>query len=120
MTADGLVKIQYRLEAIEQDNKSQPQGSTLLNTRQERRENVIMIIDGDVSTRALVRKTFEKQGGVIEFQDTTQVLEAYLEHLPDIVFMYIRLPNGSGITLLEEILGFDETAYIVIPSAPTA
>ena len=102
MTSDGLEKIQFRLEAIEQDNKAQPRTSALLTTRLERQERIIMMIDDDVIMRSLVRKTFETQGKVIRVPGYRQrSWNPYLEHLPDVVFLDIHLPGGSGIKLLE-------------------
>ncbi|MDB5491837.1 MAG: response regulator [Micavibrio sp.] len=116
MTLDGLIKIQVRLEEIEQNNKAQPD-KPLFQTRQKRRENIVMIVDDDMFMRSLVNKTFMAKNRIVEFKSTDGVLESYLEHLPDIVFLDIHLPDGSGIVLLSDILRFDDTAHVVIMSS---
>ncbi len=117
VTPDGLVKIQLRLEALEQDNESQPQVSRLLSARQKRADRIVMVVDDDAFMRSLASKTFRAKGRVIGFKNANKVLEAYLEYLPDIVFLDIHLPDGSGMDLLVEILSFDASAHVVILSA---
>lgn len=113
-TADGLLTIQLKFEDRKQDQQSH---SHLLNTRQERKKNIIMVVDDDNFMRSLVSKSFADRAQVLEVDDGMDIVEAYLEHLPDVLFLDIHLPNISGIELLEEILSFDDSAYVVIISS---
>ena len=44
-------------------------------------------------------------------------VDTYLLELPDIVFLDIHMPGGSGLNALAEILLFDPTAHVVMLSA---
>lgn len=120
ITPDGLMKLQVRLEALEQDNKLQPQSAAFAAIRNSRPERTVMVVDDDMLMRTLVNNTFRTQSRVIEFNDTQKVLEAYLENLPDVVFLDIHLPGGSGIDLLKQLVSFDEHAYVIILSGDSA
>jgi two-component system chemotaxis response regulator CheY len=116
-TADGLLKVQIQLKDLENEAAGQTGISPLLRVRNARQENVIMVADDDMFMRSLVTKNFVTKGRIIEFETADNIVDAYLENLPDIVFLDIHLPGGSGIDILSEILSFDETAYVVIVSA---
>ncbi len=115
VTADGLLKIQIRLQDLELDTTAS--ASALAHERKERKENVIMVVEDDLFMRSVVVKTFQPKGRVLEFGDTSGIIESYLQELPDIVFLDIHLPGGSGIKILEEIMSFDGDAYVVMLSA---
>ena len=117
VTPDGLLKIQLRLQEFEEEKKIQPSASPLLATKQDRRERVVMVGDDDKLIRSLIHKTFQTKATILDFKDTNGVVEAYLESLPDVVFLDIHLPGGSGIDILAEIFGYDDTAYVVLLSA---
>ncbi len=115
VTADGLLTIQIKLQdRPEADNKAL---SHLLTVRQQREENIIMVVDDDNFMRSLISKALNSKARVIEPSDDSDIVEAYLEHLPDIVFLDIHLPRISGIRLLEEIQSFDDSAHIIIISS---
>lgn len=117
MTPDGLVRVQLSLKSLEQDNQLQPGSSALFIARQQRQERIVMVVDDDMMIRSIVSKTFHTRSRVFEFNDSRGVLDAYLDYLPDVIFLDIHLPGGSGIELLREILCFDDTAYVIILSS---
>lgn len=117
LTADGLLKIQLRMQDIEKEEQGLPAISPLLSARYDRQESLIMVVDDDMFMRSLVSKTFQAKGKILELEDTDRLVETYLEELPDIVFLDIHLPGGSGIDALVEIISFDESAYVIILSA---
>jgi two-component system chemotaxis response regulator CheY len=80
-------------------------------------ERVVMVADDDMFMRSLVTNTFRPKITVIEHGEAAGVVDAYLEHLPDVLFLDIHLPGGSGIKILEDILKFDETAYVAMLTA---
>jgi two-component system chemotaxis response regulator CheY len=116
-TNDGLLKVQIQLKDMENEAAGATGVSPLLRARNGRQENLIMVADDDMFMRSLVTKNFVERGRIIEFDKADNIVDAYLENLPDLVFLDIHLPGGSGIDILAEILSFDDTAYVVIVSA---
>ncbi len=114
-SAEGLLTIQLKFD----DRKGEKNHSVshLLSARQQREQNIVMVVDDDNFMSSLIAKTFVNRAHVLEIDDSTDIVEAYLEHLPDVVFLDIHLPKISGIELLEEMLGFDDSAHVVIISS---
>lgn len=120
-TREGLQKIELRLKQESGGGAQSASGeSLLLRERQNRAENVILIADDDMFMRSLVRKGVEGHGTVSERETGETVVDTYLQILPDIVFLDIHMPGKSGIDILEEILMFDQNAFIVMLSADSA
>ena len=117
-TADGLLRIQIRLEDMGVNN-NQKEVSQLLKTKMQRGSNVVMVIDDDAFMRSLVSKTFIKDARVIEVDERMDIVEAYLESLPDVMFLDIHLHTTSGMDILGEIVAFDDSAYIIMISSDT-
>lgn len=118
ITPEGLLQIQIRLQdiGVEAQKEQQP-GSPLFNTRLNRKESVILIADDDMFMRSLLKKSMEDRATIVELSDAQDVVATYLDKLPDVVFLDIHMPQGSGIDVLGEILNYDETAYIIILSS---
>lgn len=117
ITAEGLLKFQIRLNDLENEKKETSSSNPLQGIRQARAEKTVMVIDDDKFMRSAIAKTFQRLGQVIEEGDTENIVETYLETLPDIVFLDIHLPSGSGIDVLSEIVSFDDTAHVIILSS---
>lgn len=118
ITPEGLLQIQIRLQDIgDETQKDQHSGSPLFNTRLGRNESVILVADDDMFMRTLLKKALEDRADIIELGDANDVVATYLDKLPDIVFLDIHMPQGSGIDVLGEILNYDETAYVIILSS---
>lgn len=136
VTREGLEVIAIRLkvateaEAAEQTEPETPQtaatpaqaastafGSTLLRQRLARYRRVFIVVDDDLFMRSLLTKALSPHGEVIALDDGAGLLDAYRQHVPDVVFLDIHLPSGSGVDLLEEIMQYDHTAGVVILSA---
>lgn len=114
-SAEGLLTIQLKFE--DKKGEQNPPVSHLLSARQQREQNIVMIVDDDGFMRSLISKTLVNRAHVIETDDSTDIVESYLEHLPDLIFLDIHLPKISGIELLEEILAFDDSAHVVVISS---
>jgi len=114
-TAEGLLTIQVRLQ--ERGAEDIKQASHLFKARQQRSNNVIMVVDDDNFMCSVIAKTFVDKADVLAIDEAIDIVEAYLEHLPDILFLDMHLPKISGIKLLEEILNFDDSAHIIIISS---
>ncbi|TAL32253.1 MAG: response regulator [Alphaproteobacteria bacterium] len=118
ITPEGLFQIQIRLQDLGAEPATeQHAGSPLFNTRLNRKESVILIADDDMFMRSLLKKALDDRATIIEMGDANDVVTAYLDKLPDVVFLDIHMPHGSGMDVLGEILNYDETAYIIILSS---
>ena len=113
ITADGLLKFQVRLQNLDDESRTQSV-APLLDARQRRVERIVMVADDDMFMRSIIAATFRPKVKVLELADATGVVDAYLEHLPDVLFLDIHLPGGSGIDILADILKFDESAYVAM------
>lgn len=131
VTREGLEVIAVRLK-IASDARAQEQpetpvtpvqaasaafGSTLLQQRLARTRPVFIVVDDDLFMRSLLTKALTPHGEVIALDDGAGLLDAYRQHVPDVVFLDIHLPCGSGVDLLEDIMKYDHTAGVVILSA---
>ncbi len=115
ITADGLLRLQVRLQDLSEDGKAGTNPlPALLDARQRRVGRVVMVADDDMFMRSLVVNTFKPKASVIEHGDAGGVVDTYLEHLPDVLFLDIHLPGGSGIDILAEVLKFDSSAYVIM------
>ena len=118
LTGDGLARLQLHIHetcANEENNRLSTQAE-----RMERQEHVVMVVEDDMFIRSLIAKTLKPHAHIIELASAENVVDAYLEHLPDVVFLDIHLPGGSGLDALKEILNFDGTAHIVITTSDAA
>lgn len=116
LTAEGLLKLQLRLQEQE-TAREDSQDTSLLAQRQTRAEKIVMVVDDDLFMRSLIVKHFTGRAKVIEHSDIGRVVESYLELLPDLLFLDIHMPGGSGIDVLSELVEFDDTAHVVIISS---
>lgn len=120
ITREGLEVIAIRLQlatAAPAKAAPAPNAESMLKTRMKRQERVFFVVDDDMFMRSLLTKALSPHGKVIAMDDGKDLLAAYREHLPDVVFLDIHLPCGSGIDLLEEIMRYDSTAGVIILSA---
>ncbi len=90
------------------------------DARVARKENIIMVADDDMYMRMLVKKGAQSIATVHEVSNGDEVMEAYKQHMPDILFLDIHLPDRDGTILLHDILAVDHAAYIVMLSADSS
>ncbi|HTK84139.1 MAG TPA: response regulator [Patescibacteria group bacterium] len=114
-TAGSLSKIQMRVKI----NKPRKEFS-LADIRRTRHRNVIMIADDDMYVRKLVKKGMESHVQVNEVVDGNEVLAAYREYVPDVVFLDIHMPSKDGTEVLKELLIADPQAYVIMLSADSS
>ena len=79
----------------------------------------ILIVDDAAFMRMMIKDILTKNGFEVvgEAADGVQAVEKYNELRPDLVTMDITMPNKDGLQALEEILGFDPDAKIVMCTA---
>jgi two-component system chemotaxis response regulator CheY len=117
LTPDGLLTLQIELEKLDQDDAWLKQPEFLRSLRQQRQETVILVADDDKFMRTVINKALSPLGDIVELENAENIVDRYLEILPDIAFVDIHLPGKSGFDVLSEVLSFDENAYIVIMSS---
>ena len=76
-----------------------------------------LLIEDDRSTRRMVTAGLKSHCDLTEAPDASQGITLYNMLQPDIVFMDIELPDGSGQDLLRWILRNDPGAFVVMFSA---
>jgi two-component system response regulator HydG len=85
----------------------------------------ILVVDDDQTVRETLAEFFETLGWPVRTAATaTEGRQAAAEHAPDVVLVDLRLPDASGLTLLEALRADDpESAVIVLTGhadVPTA
>lgn len=112
VTGDGLARIRLRVEESRMREKW-----PLLRARMARTERIVMIAEDDMFVRSLMAQVFTGKVSVVELASAEQIVDTYLEYLPDILFLDIHLPGGAGLDALKEISACDPTAFVVIVSS---
>lgn len=82
-------------------------------------EKKILIVDDAMFMRKSIRKILSEGGyaNVEEARDGDEAIAMFGEYSPDLVLLDITMPGRSGLEVLEEILGQDEDAAVVMCSA---
>lgn len=82
-------------------------------------EKKILIVDDAMFMRKSIRKILSEGGyaDVEEARDGDEAIAMFGEYNPDLVLLDITMPGRSGLEVLEEILGQDEDAAVVMCSA---
>jgi two-component system chemotaxis response regulator CheY len=93
--------------------------SLMLQERVKRQKNVILIADDDQLILAQLKNFLEPYATVIALQDGTEVVDTCLQIMPDILILDLHLPGQSGMDILDEILMFDQDAYVLMLSSDT-
>jgi DNA-binding response OmpR family regulator len=76
---------------------------------------LIVVMDDDASTRALVCAVLRKEGhDVLAAEDGAQGLALIREHRPDLVVSDVQMPNLDGFGVLEAVRANEEIATIPI------
>lgn len=78
----------------------------------------ILIVEDDPSLREIIRKTLEKERYVVEeAPDYRTALEKTADYSYDCILLDIMLPDGNGLSLLEELKKQHKKENIIIISA---
>ena len=71
----------------------------------------ILVIDDDVSIRETLKLYLAEEGYEVFTAATgTEGLNQFVENVPDVTILDIRLPDVDGFTILEELREEDENA----------
>ena len=80
-----------------------------------RERPLILAVDDEPATRALLRKLMERQGyDVVEAADGDSTLRAITEHAPDLVCLDVMMPAPGGIDVCVRLRGQPEHAGLPI------
>jgi DNA-binding NtrC family response regulator len=75
----------------------------------------LLAIDGDPKSLNLIKDALFDSGlEILTASDVTEGLEVLKRSRPRIVLLDLRLPSGSGLEILESILGFDPGIEVIL------
>ncbi|MEZ0261910.1 MAG: response regulator [Alphaproteobacteria bacterium] len=114
VTADKLQRVEIRLATTAEGQNQKAQQSTLYSLRAGRDEKVILLADDNKDICELLKEELAHIGVCHMVHDVSKVLEAYLEHVPDIVFLDINFQGGSGLDVIEQLIKYDKDAYVIM------
>ncbi len=90
------------------------------NKRMEREKICVLFIEDDEATQTLLRMTaasLQPTYDLIVAENSKDGLKSYFGHAPDITFLDIQLPDGSGLDILKVIKKHDPNSYVVMLTA---
>jgi two-component system response regulator HydG len=75
----------------------------------------ILVVDDDQTVRETLAEFFETLGWPVRTAATaTEGRQAAAEHAPDVVLVDLRLPDASGLTLLEALRADDPVSAVIV------
>ncbi len=92
----------------------------LMSKRFLRATHAFLVADDDMYQRMLIKQGLQKLGSIHEATTGDEVVKAYREYNPDILFLDIHMPGQSGLELVPQILAVDSHAWIVMVSADSS
>lgn len=91
--------------------------STLYQHRFARKSNLIMVADDDALMCAALKGGLERYGRCVFAHKAGDILDTYIRHSPDCLFLDLHLGYDSGMNSITEILAYDRDAHIVMLTA---
>lgn len=77
----------------------------------------VLIVDDNAGIRRLLKRAIQEIAEPIwECSDGAEALKSYMDHLPDVVLMDIRMPVVDGLEATQQIVDFNPRARVVIVS----
>ncbi len=89
---------------------------TLAKRRDDRLDTEILIVEDDLFSQVLVKKSLTGTGNISIAKDGRSAIAQYLNKAPDILFLDIGLPDINGHDVLEKILKYDPQAFVIMLS----
>lgn len=79
----------------------------------------VLIVEDNAGTREILTVVAQKLGHEVagEAADGVSAMKAFAELRPDVVLLDIIMPGKSGVQVMEEMLGLDPAARIIIVTA---
>jgi two-component system chemotaxis response regulator CheY len=98
------------------ENPNLPIREEMHRQRLARYKPLLLIVEDDRTTRHLLQATMEKFCDISVAWSAKQAKEFYQTQLPNITFLDIELPDGSGQNLAELFCANDDEAFVVMIS----
>lgn len=121
ITPQGLQTIEIRIKDSSRQAANSDADAELFQERLKRPGRKVFIIDENDLTQRQISISLNKHLGsacsCFTFTDVREVVDCYLKELPDMVITDIEFSKGSGFELIEKILSYDKTAFVVAYSA---
>lgn len=114
LSADALQRVEIRLAATAEGQSQKVQQSTLYSLRTTRQENVILLADDNKEICDMMKEELGDFGDCFAVHEASKVVDAYLEHVPDVVFLDINFQGASGLDAIEQLIKYDKDAYIIM------
>jgi two-component system, LytTR family, response regulator len=80
----------------------------------------VLIVDDEDGMRTIIKKILDKSGGFEVVGDTDNAEEAiglFKEHRPEVVFLDVQMPGGSGIDCAKMLTDIDPKTIIIFATA---
>ena len=91
------------------------------NESSSQKTKSVLVVDDDFEICDMISYMVESLGlKVLVAKDGFEAIEKYKQHMPDIVFLDVRMPEKDGCETLKEIKDFDINANIVLLTAFSA
>lgn len=74
----------------------------------------VLLVEDDPFSRRMVSNAIKEKVRLITAQTNEEAFSRYLMHAPDVVFLDINLPDGSGFDLLNRIRRLDPKAFVIM------
>lgn len=84
--------------------------------RASRKRPCVMLVEDDAASMFMARKALDDILTVATASSAAEAKKNYMNTMPDVVFLDIGLPDGSGHDVLQDIMGLDDDAYVVMLS----
>jgi two-component system, chemotaxis family, chemotaxis protein CheY len=85
--------------------------------RRDRKTPVILVVEDQTFSRLLLHSSLRESYDVHSTEQAKDAIQLYAQHAPDIVFLDIELPDGSGHQLAELFRRFDPKAFVAMVTA---
>ncbi len=102
---------------LEKSGSRRDMRSTLFMHRSGRTSNVIMVADDDALMCAAMKGGLERYGRCVFAHEAADIVQTYIRHSPDCVFLDLHLGNNNGLDYITAIIDYDRDAHIVMLTA---
>ena len=110
-------KIKINLEKVFQEIQNPEIFSSLCAARKNRSTKTILIIEDQVFSQKILKKSIEGNYKILTSENAVGGLKSYLASAPDLVFLDWQLPDADGMAFLDVIKKIDTDAYVIMSTA---
>ena len=118
LRSKGQQKDKEKLEKVDKEKTintiSRDLVKSLVSRRENRKQNVIMVVEDDPFTQKLIQNTIKGKYELSITGDGQGAIMNYVKKAPDILFVDIGLTDIDGLTVLQTIFKIAPNAYVVM------